>query len=269
MSIRNLFRSLMTHSLSRPRATSIRKPLRHFGRRIEELEDRTTPSLLNYYPADGNANDVQSGNNGVIHNNVTFVPGVFGQASRFRWNQQLQRLIQPRQISTDFTINAWIKTTAPGGGSQYYNGNPVITAEVAGVTNDFGTSINSGGKFGFGVGAPDQTIQSTTSVNDGNWHMVTAVRSTSTSTISVYVDGVLENSLITADNGPLTASPDITIGGDIVNNLYFPGLVDDVRIYNSALTSVQVQALDQPPNPLGRASMCLGEPSGHRYYWCE
>ncbi len=207
--------------------------------RVTELEDRVTPALLSYYPAEGNANDFNLLNNGSLQNGATFAAGKFGQA--FSLDGANDHVLTSRQIANDFTIAAWIKTsTATSGGSNFFEGHPVVTAEVGGVTNDFGTTIINE-RFAFGVGNPDQTIQSTTDVVDGMWHHVAAVRQGNK--ISVYVDGKLENSLNAANGGPLTTSAKLVIGGDLVNNRYFPGLIDDVRIDNAALSDAEIATL--------------------------
>src|SRR5580704_15941737 len=48
MSPGNLFRRMMTRSLSRRNAAQYRKPVRHVGRRIEELEDRSVPATYTW-----------------------------------------------------------------------------------------------------------------------------------------------------------------------------------------------------------------------------
>ncbi|MBN2892784.1 MAG: hypothetical protein JXL97_13025 [Bacteroidales bacterium] len=54
----------------------------------------------------------------------------------------------PRSISSDFTIEYWIKTTQVGAsGVNWYNGNGIVDAEVGGVTNDLMKSAN--GFYGF------------------------------------------------------------------------------------------------------------------------
>ena len=65
------------------------------------------------------------------------------------------------------TIEYWVKTTQTSlTGSQWYNGSGIVDAEVAGGTSDFGTSLLNG-KLAFGIGNPDITLQSTTSINTG------------------------------------------------------------------------------------------------------
>ena len=240
MSFKKLFRSMLTRSLRAPKSSPARRPQRSLGRQLETLEDRTVPALLSLYQAEGNALDSEGTNNGTLNNGVAFTTGVFGQA--FNFDGVNDYVSTTRQIQNDFSIAAWIKTTAAGVGTQFYHGNPVITAEVGGVTNDFGTTIING-KFAFGVGAPDQTIQSTTTVNDGNWHHVVAERQGTT--IRVYVDGNLETSLTGTHSGALNANANITFGGDLVNGIFYPGALDDVRIYDEAIPQSAISILAQ------------------------
>jgi hypothetical protein len=137
-----------------------------------------------------------------------------------------------RPISSDFTIEFWVKTTQTAGGGQWYNGVGLVDGEVGGVTNDFGTAL-VGGNFAFGVGNPDVTITSTTTVNDGNWHHVAATRVMSTGAINIYVDGNLEASG-TGNTNALTGPPGLTIGSLQTGFNYFNGNIDEVRIWSVA-----------------------------------
>ena len=129
-----------------------------------------------------------------------------------------------RDISTDFSIALWIKTTQLGTTihSHWFDGKGLVDMEVSGVTNDFGTSLLQS-KFAFGTGSPDVTIVSTTDINDGNWHFCVATRKSSTGELKLYVDGVLENTG-TGRTGALTASNIIKIGSDNNRGFFFDGL---------------------------------------------
>ena len=59
-------------------------------------------------------------------------------------------------------------------------------------------------------------------------------------TLRLYVNGVLANSA--AITGTLASSNyPLTIGGDTLYAQYFKGSVDEVRIYNRALSQTEVQ----------------------------
>jgi hypothetical protein len=145
----------------------------------------------------------------------------------------------PRSISGDFTIEYWVKTTQTGGGGQWYNGAGLVDGEVGGVADDFGTVL-SGNKFGFGVGNPDITIVSTTSINDGIWHHVAATREQSTGTMNIYVDGVLEATNTGGNTNALTSPGQLTIGSIQTGINFFVGEIDELKIWNVVRTGNQI-----------------------------
>ncbi len=81
---------------------------------------------------------------------------------------------------------------------------------------------------------------STVNVNDGKWHLVTGTKS---GTLwSIYVDGVLSNSQTQGTGASINASGnDVWVGAG--PSAYFDGDIDDVRIYNCALSATEVQHL--------------------------
>src|SRR5262249_23243424 len=87
----------------------------------------------------------------------------------------------------------------------------------------------------------DVTVQSTTTVNTGQWVHVAAVRIEATGVIEVFVNGNLEASVNTLNTGPLSDPANITIGGNVVDRRFFKGEIDDVRIYNVARTAADIQ----------------------------
>jgi hypothetical protein len=97
-------------------------------------------------------------------------------------------------------------------------------------------------------------INSTTLLNDDAWHHVAAVQSGGTlGTVSLYIDGVLQGVAYNGANGSSTAintiagTNTVTIGGSTHATTYnFLGSIDEVRIYDEALTQEQVQALMVP-----------------------
>jgi hypothetical protein len=60
-------------------------------------------------------------------------------------------------------------------------------------------------------------------------------------TLKIYVNGTLATS--TPQSGTMTASTNaLQIGGDTTYGQYFKGLIDEVRVYNIALTQAQIQS---------------------------
>ncbi|MEG3972879.1 DUF4347 domain-containing protein, partial [Microcoleus sp. T2B6] len=94
-------------------------------------------------------------------------------------------------------------------------------------------------EFALGTGAGIQALVGTTNVNDGQWHHVAAVYNGST--MSLYIDGVLQGTLNGVAAIP-TNTFDVLIGANQeVTGRNFNGQIDEVRVWNTARTQAQIQ----------------------------
>jgi hypothetical protein len=149
----------------------------------------------------------------------------------------------PNTISGDFTLEYWMRTTSTGSGgsgTQWYGGNGIVDAEVAGGANDWGTTL-TGQYLAFGVGTPDVTIHSTSIVNTGNWVHVAASWQQSTGVLRLYINGVEEASA-TGSTSFRSAPPRITLGQLQTDIQRFSGSIDELRIWNVVRTPAQIMA---------------------------
>lgn len=98
-------------------------------------------------------------------------------------------------------------------------------------------------------------LTGTTKLNDAKWHhivnTITINNSTNTISISLYVDGVLENT--TTQPGTITAilhrDSKTYIGTSPGYGRFFRGYMDEMRFYNSILTSTEIKQLYNYGNP--------------------
>jgi len=130
----------------------------------------------------------------------------------------------------DFTISAWVRTTSTG----------VVVAKVrgGGDANTWVVKILSG-KISFHLQEPEWRIATgITSMDDGNWHYIVAVRKGANH--FVYLDGIQDGS---QTNNQTSMSNDRTlkIGTYRVGSGHFDGSIDEVRIYNRALSAAEVK----------------------------
>jgi hypothetical protein len=154
----------------------------------------------------------------------------------------------PNPLGNDFTIAFWVNTTASGGTGQWWAGNGLVDGEVPGAANDFGVSL-IGGNVAFGVGNPDATITASTTVNEGQWHHLAAMRNSTSGATQLYVDGTLRASG-TGPTGTHAAPVSLHIGNLQSGVCYFAGSIDEVRLYNYALNANEVKALAIPASTL-------------------
>jgi hypothetical protein len=199
------------------------------------------------------AHDNAGSNNGTLVNGPTWTTGTWGGALNFDGTNDYVSCW--RTIGSDMTIALWAKTTSSAVGPwgnpyQWWDGEGLVDADKYGHANDFGCSDNRG-KFCYGnghTGEGDISVRSTSQINDGNWHHLAATRDSTTRLMTVYVDGIAENSAF-GHSGTKDATTGMRIGviqceGDTPReSQYFQGQIDDVRIYRRVLTADQILLL--------------------------
>jgi len=143
---------------------------------------------------------------------------------------------------SSFTIAVWAKFTSTSSGLPFlstYNGQPGVIG--LGTTN--GGRINA---QAYDTSNHSVNLNTPSAYNDGAWHH--AVFVVSGTAASLYVDGTLQ---VSSTNASMTGiyssagSYSMKIGGSNVKGsaTYFPGSLDDVRIYNRALSADEVSQL--------------------------
>ncbi|MEK7993776.1 MAG: LamG domain-containing protein, partial [Planctomycetota bacterium] len=133
---------------------------------------------------------------------------------------------------TNITLSAWIKTTQGSEGN-------VFAANDSASAYALLFGIQGGNPYRWD-GADEQYPPA---VNDGQWHMLTYVRNGSTGYI--YVDGVQRAAYSSSFTwtSPVVTRWSIGQEWDSSPSDFYNGLVDDVRIYNKALTADEVKQL--------------------------
>ena len=139
----------------------------------------------------------------------------------------------------NFTEEVWVKTTQTGSGNKVfigkYDGN---SAWWIGFNASDGKA-----RFSFRSSTGDDLfeISSISIINDGFWHQIVGVKSFDNSLLSIFVDGVLENSAQAIFNGSFTGANPLTIGC-YNNDFYFSGELDELAIYDRSLRSDEILA---------------------------
>ena len=93
------------------------------------------------------------------------------------------------------------------------------------------------------------SIHGSTIVGDGQWHHIAAVRDATTDKLHLYLNGNSDVTPVTdITTASLNTAQPFTIGSfnrSSGDQLYFNGSIDDVRIYNKALSAQEIQQLYQ------------------------
>lgn len=202
------------------------------------------PKPLAYYPFDELGNVVKdasgNGNDGTPKGDIKLNDnGKLGKC--FEFNGVNSYVDIQRTVQDDFTLMAWIKTDKPGiqVGNQGYQGSGLIWSDVGGVANDFILAL-LGTKLSFFCGNPDLSVNSDKDIVTGDWVHVAGVRSQKNQKISIFINGKHEKTIDHTNKGSLNAQPRIHIGGNTLDSRYYAGFMDEVKIFDSALSEQEI-----------------------------
>jgi hypothetical protein len=210
------------------------------------------PGLIAFYPFNNDANDESGrGHDGIVEE-ARFTTDRFGHdSSALFFNGSNAFVMVPHAddlnfgTSTDFTLAAWVRfdTYEPE-----YAG--IISKMIPGSAQPF-----RGWQLGIGGGSQavaqvessigwNGDVTGSTSLDDGRWHVMSLVVQRASQKMTLSVDGVVEATLPAPMlSGSLDNTTQLFIGKDRNSTRFFKGSIDDVRIYNYALSDTEVQSL--------------------------
>ncbi len=222
-------------------------------------------ALIGHWTFEGNATNsgtLGATNDGTIHGGVTFVegPNGFGQAAKFDGTTGYI-LIENSQsgpldlVGTSFTYATWAKAE--------------VGARIGrAIQKDDGGDYSGGYQFGFNDGSFNYVTHNPGGGNlnvgalptDGEWHHYAVRYDLTNQKLDFFVDGVLTATF--APLTPLTSDGNdyLRFGAGAFDKLQpgqehfgfqgFNGAMDDVRIYDEALSDQAIAALIPEPASL-------------------
>ena len=137
------------------------------------------------------------------------------------------------------SVSLWYKTTSSSAQIPFSIGNPDDTTSNSQFAYCLNREDNSEKAAIFGK-SNDTSAFTVPNTSDGNWHHL--VVTYDQSALKVYIDGNLEATPSLPSSNYATSSG-LTIGSWSDNNRYFNGSIDEVGIWNTALTSTQIQSI--------------------------
>jgi hypothetical protein len=204
------------------------------------------PNLVGYWQLDGDVNDAAGSNHGTLVGDPTWVndPNHGWCLSLDGDGDYVDVGDDPSLTFTEaITVACWIKVNAFD-----RNWNAIVTKGddwvLARTRDDNRVAFLCLGLTGGGW--PEVYSDD---VNDGNWHHIAGVYDDST--LYIYQDGLAMSSK--SLHGSINRNWSRVLIGENgqAPNRYWNGLIDDVRIYNRALTADQIRVLAwvEPPAP--------------------
>jgi len=182
------------------------------------------------------------GNNAIIHGGAELDVGKFGDAMLFDGvDDYLEVLLTDSVTFTEgssFTVQVWVKTDAAPTQNDGIVGNYKQSTEALWMLSVSGDDAAARGKMGFSlrdVGkAHSAGVKSPDFLNDGEWHHLAGVRDQDQKKVRFYVDGALIEE-VDDETEDINSGQSIWIGDHL--NRFYEGLMDDVKIWDRALTA--------------------------------
>lgn len=188
-----------------------------------------------------------TGTNGTDYNNIAQVSDRFGQPNKaYSFNgtnsfRQFSGIGIGPAARPQLTMSVWTRvTTVPMSGVYSIIGQDDTPFDRAIVLDN----RSAGSVFGWSAFAgPSGGVIGASPPVANQWVMLTAVYNQATSTVALYVDGTLFTSKTGAALGEGTSYLMLGKNAKVGVNEFFPGEIDDVLVFNKALSAADVAEL--------------------------
>jgi hypothetical protein len=205
--------------------------------------------LVSWWPGDGNADDIIGSNDGALQGGTTFAPGMVGQA--FSLDGVDDSIRVPNHPSLNparaLTIEAWIHSASTEGARDIVSKWNDDTGEWSYIFKDHNDSDKLRIELSESIHNDLADLEGSTSIPLGTWVHVATTYDAGEGTVRLYFNGI-EDAFLAIGPGRFIDSSltDLLIGavftgGGIFEN--FAGLIDEVTIYNRALSAQEIQAI--------------------------
>nr|WP_320009762.1 LamG-like jellyroll fold domain-containing protein [uncultured Desulfobulbus sp.] len=192
--------------------------------------------LVAYYKFEGNPNDSAKGNDGIANNYVGYTDGVFGYSASFDGVRSEISIPNLGVFSGDnnYSLSVWVFQESYNDDMKFFS--------ARGENNVFwGANTWDGDNLLFFIWDEDKHYVSSGSLDLFKWHHIVTTFDTS-SGMKIYVNGILQDSNLF--NGQATSSSKRANQiGAYVDNHYWHGKIDELRIYNRALSELEIKQL--------------------------
>ena len=221
--------------------------------------------LVGWWPGDNNANDIAGINHGTLQNGATFSSGMVSQAFTLDGVDDFVEIpdASSLHIPGSLSVDAWIRISALSGLGLWnivskentsLNGDARAGGVGFGVNYNFHV-VNSQLFFALTFDAPTSSpgcdaggcfVQGSTLLTPGVNYHVAGVYDDTTKSLRVYLNGTLDGQRSFSTTGvPRTNAQPMRIGKRNAQstNTVFPGSIDEVELFNRALTVGEISSI--------------------------
>ncbi|QGA80324.1 LamG domain-containing protein [Candidatus Nanohalobium constans] len=202
-------------------------------------------SLVGYWPLDGDTRDYSGNGNHGTNNGATVTSGL-GQ-SAYSFDGTSSYISGSGSFTFDnLTFSAWVRYDSDASGGSGSLGNAVISSQSPTFQSSLYADMDSNEQLFYVY--PDNASSSTivsTSISKGKWLFVTGV--VRGSNVVLYINGIEKGSNTLDTDGSISwGDPFIGRGN---SSEYLDGKIQDVRIFNRALTEEEIKTLYNLTDP--------------------
>ena len=147
-------------------------------------------------------------------------------------------------LRTTASLSFWIRTNQVGNNTNWLAPG-IIGVEQSGANDDiFWGWLDASGRIGLNAKGDNLQAKSTVAINDGSWKHIVLTRDTTSGSLNIYINGVLNAS---GTGGTGTIGTTFSRIGSIQDtggtDTYFVGDLDEVKIYDTVLAPSDVNAV--------------------------
>jgi len=203
-----------------------------------------TDGLVGWWPLNGNANDITvNGNDGTV-SGATVSSGLDQLCYSFDGVDDYINLGSSSVFnfgSNDFSISCWLKTSVTGKRRCL-----VDKSRLDSSTGGYSLEVSTGNVIAveyFDGTTPSPSLVGTKLITDNVWHHVVLVWvAANILNRNIYIDGEVDSISRNVDNTGIDSSNPLQIAATTISSTYnFGGSIQDVRIYNRALSAEEVK----------------------------
>jgi RHS repeat-associated protein len=191
--------------------------------------------LVSWWPGEGSANDVMGRNPGVLQNGAATATGKVGQAFEVDAGADVFVAPNPSLDLARFTVDAWVKPSGAGGVTRF-----IVDKAVPGAVN-YALALTPDDVAEIDVfdGGGHHAVDSGSPCPPDVWcHVAGTYDGT---TLSIYVNGALGGTIGYAGTPPIGQS--LWIGRRNDGTYPFAGLIDEVDVFDHALTAGEIKTI--------------------------
>ena len=212
------------------------------------VSDFDSNLVAHYTFDDGTATDSSgNGNNGTV-NGAVAVEGKIGSGAMSFDGVDDQVFVgnaSSLNITSSVTISTWVNFPSAPTPYQAIVGRGVISTGSSNA--QYALSVSNTGKLSFLVGSGSTQYRAGENIIPvaGRWYHLVGVYDNVAQVVKLYVDGSIDNVPVAgpASLNSLTSYGYVVFGKPYAQSYYLNGALDDVRIYNRALTASEISEL--------------------------